>query len=116
MAVTDKGVKTSEFLEACEDVVKLFGQFRHVAPKCRTGTANSVSNICTATLSFPDILGSTAFAPVKSDMNGNIKVRAGCTPQLRDALTVKSMRVTESPREAAISPCSVGDARRAGHQ
>merc|ERR1711939_555922 len=42
--ITDEGVDTVAFLEACEDLVKLF-----------------------------DILGSTAFAPVQSDMNGNIK-------------------------------------------
>lgn len=38
-------ISTSEFLEAAESLVTLF-----------------------------DLLGSTAFAPVQSDMNGNIKV------------------------------------------
>ncbi|RPB26157.1 glycolipid transfer protein [Terfezia boudieri ATCC MYA-4762] len=41
---TNGGINTSQFLEAAEGVVQLF-----------------------------DILGSTAFAPVKSDMSGNIK-------------------------------------------
>jgi len=40
----DDGINTSEFLEGAEGVVQLF-----------------------------DVLGSTAFAPVKSDMSGNIK-------------------------------------------
>lgn len=46
--MTDQGIATSEFIEATEGVVKLF-----------------------------DLLGSTAFAVVQNDMNGNIKVCGG---------------------------------------
>jgi hypothetical protein len=42
----DSAIPTTEFLEAAESLITLF-----------------------------DVLGSTAFKPVKSDMNGNIKVR-----------------------------------------
>jgi len=42
--ITDKGINTSQFLQASESLVSLF-----------------------------DLLGSTAFAVVKNDMNGNIK-------------------------------------------
>jgi len=45
--ITEAGVATSEFIDATEGVVKLF-----------------------------DLLGSSAFAVVQNDMNGNIKVRA----------------------------------------
>ena len=43
--VTAEGISTSEFIDATEGVVKLF-----------------------------DLLGSSAFAVVQNDMNGNIKV------------------------------------------
>lgn len=45
--ITEDGIATSEFIDATEGVVKLF-----------------------------DLLGSSAFAVVQNDMNGNIKVRA----------------------------------------
>ncbi|KAL7005294.1 hypothetical protein EMMF5_005131 [Cystobasidiomycetes sp. EMM_F5] len=71
VAVTDKGVKTSEFLEACEDVVKLF-----------------------------DILGSTAFAPVKSDMNGNIKkVRERQLSHPAQSETLEELVINEKPEK-----------------
>lgn len=53
--ITDKGINTSQFLEASESLVSLFG--------------NPLYTQLTT-----DLLGSTAFAVVKNDMTGNIKV------------------------------------------
>lgn len=55
--VTSNGINTSQFLEASESLVTLFG--------------TSVFKRRELTV---DLLGSTAFAVVKNDMNGNIKV------------------------------------------
>jgi len=55
--VTSNGINTSQFLEASESLVTLFG--------------TSVFQRRELTV---DLLGSTAFAVVKNDMNGNIKV------------------------------------------
>ena len=55
--VTSNGINTSQFLEASESLVTLFGTRVF---KRRELTV--------------DLLGSTAFAVVKNDMNGNIKV------------------------------------------
>jgi hypothetical protein len=63
--VTDAGVDTVTFLEAAKGLVGLFGMLRHIVHSDRPCTF--------AHLSFPlDILGSTAFAAVKADLNGNI--------------------------------------------
>jgi pleckstrin homology domain containing family A member 8 len=45
---------------------------------------------CSAIVLFFDVLGSTAFAPVKSDINGNIKVRVSIQPveKSRNALWI----------------------------
>jgi Glycolipid transfer protein (GLTP) len=55
--VTSNGINTSQFLEASESLVTLFG--------------TSVFQRRELTV---DLLGSTAFAVVKNDMNSNIKV------------------------------------------
>lgn len=68
--VTPKGINTSQFLEASESLVSLFGIFPLVARV----------NV--------DLLGSTAFAVVKNDMNGNIKV----CPDVGMCLTVENPR------------------------
>ena len=57
--ITDKGINTSQFLEASESLVTMFGK-----------TPQSTLRELTCS----DLLGSTAFAVVKNDMNGNIKV------------------------------------------
>ena len=57
--VTDRGINTIEFLEASESLVLLFGFFPPL----------SLREL------MLDLLGSTAFAVVKNDMNGNIKVK-----------------------------------------
>ena len=55
--VTSNGINTSQFLEASESLVTLFG--------IRVFKRRELT---------VDLLGSTAFAVVKNDMNGNIKV------------------------------------------
>ena len=55
--VTSNGINTSQFLEASESLVTLFG--------IRVFQRRELT---------VDLLGSTAFAVVKNDMNGNIKV------------------------------------------
>ena len=55
--VTSNGINTSQFLEASESLVTLFG--------IRVFKRRELT---------VDLLGSTAFAVVKNDMSGNIKV------------------------------------------
>ena len=59
----DNAVPTTEFLEAAEEVVSIFGM-------CVDGFAG----VYELTVGGKDVLGSVAFTPVKTDMNGNIKV------------------------------------------
>jgi hypothetical protein len=61
--ITDKGINTSQFLEASESLVTMFGM------ESPTPTVTNLREI-----DVLDLLGSTAFAVVKNDMNGNIKV------------------------------------------
>lgn len=58
----DHAISTTEFLEAAESLTTLFGECLHCALR--------LDELTTA----PDVLGSAAFKPVKSDMTGNIKV------------------------------------------
>jgi hypothetical protein len=58
--ITDKGINTSQFLEASESLVTMFGKPPTTLRE----------------LTCSDLLGSTAFAVVKNDMNGNIKVHS----------------------------------------
>jgi Glycolipid transfer protein (GLTP) len=68
---TTGGINTTQFLEASESLVTLFGI--------------SLKNTTGHTIDAVDLLGSTAFAVVKNDMNGNIKVArpAPLTPGLQ---------------------------------
>lgn len=59
------GINTEQFLEATEGVVKLFGKENTVGFKRRKTHLDSF---------VIDQLGSAAFSPVQSDLNGNIKV------------------------------------------
>jgi hypothetical protein len=56
--VTDKEINTVQFLEASESLVAMFGK----------------PPFFYALISLLDLLESTAFAVMKNDMNGNIKV------------------------------------------
>lgn len=65
----DDGINTTEFLEAAEGVVQLFGE---IAPG--NAIVHWETGWLLTDLGWVDVLGSTAFSPVKSDMTGNIKV------------------------------------------
>ncbi|KAH8551021.1 glycolipid transfer protein domain-containing protein [Umbelopsis sp. PMI_123] len=68
---TSKGIDTMQFLEACEGLVKMF-----------------------------DLLGSSAFSVVQSDMNGNIKKirdRFLTNPTAND--TLENLTATETPEK-----------------
>ncbi len=63
-------VATTEFLEAAESLITIFGMTSSFPCICQ-------SDIQCDAASHPfaiDVLGSVAFSPVKSDMLGNIKV------------------------------------------
>jgi hypothetical protein len=70
--VTEQGVDTAAFLEACEDVVKMFGALACL-DYCRCTVDEQETQL--RLFSFADLFGSPAFAIVQNDMNGNIKVR-----------------------------------------
>ncbi len=54
-------IPAAEFLDACSAIIPVFGGLVIDCISCRL-------------IMTIDALGSTAFAPVKSDINGNIKV------------------------------------------
>ena len=58
----EDGPATALFLSSCSEIVGVFSECRH---------ARQMQYQCSI-----DILGSTAFTPVKMDINGNIKVRS----------------------------------------
>lgn len=65
--MTEQGVDTLSFLDASESVVQIFGKW---------GSPFSQDERSPWSDPFVlDLLSSTAFAAVKSDMNGNILVR-----------------------------------------
>jgi hypothetical protein len=67
----DNAVSTTEFLEAAESLTTLFGTpLPHI--------------IQTESNNPPDVLGSVAFTPVKSDMLGNVKVPRPLSQQWED--------------------------------
>lgn len=58
--ITDAGVDTVEFLQAADGLVGLFGRAKH----CYMDESHL----------FSDLLGSTAFGVVQSDLRGNVAV------------------------------------------
>lgn len=60
----DNKISTTEFLEASESLLSLFGEWN-----LRSMGGRWKADIGT------DVLGGAAFKPVKGDMSGNIKVR-----------------------------------------
>ena len=88
----DGRIDTDTFLNACGEVIPFFGMyllitypFEFISPRGRFATV-PLDHCCWECgkwtnfylYFFPDVLGSTAFAPVKSDINGNITVRSYC--------------------------------------
>jgi hypothetical protein len=61
----DNAISTTEFLDAAESLTSIFGIA--VFPRQELPTQSLTRH--------PDVLGSLAFSPVKSDMIGNIKVK-----------------------------------------
>ena len=64
-AAQDNAIATTEFLEAAESLITLFGLFPSWETLWKKNSADK---------RLTDVLGSAAFTPVKSDMSGNIKV------------------------------------------
>ncbi|GAB7354680.1 hypothetical protein MBLNU459_g5103t2 [Dothideomycetes sp. NU459] len=69
-AAKDNAISTTPFLEAAESLTTLFGgtAFGHQPPLLLASIGYRAHTII-----LPDVLGSAAFKPVKSDMTGNIK-------------------------------------------
>ena len=61
-------IETVPFLAACTEILPFFGELRRVYNRSNLLEYND--NV----QSFPDVLGPTAFKPVKSDINGNVTV------------------------------------------
>ena len=77
----DSGVPTEEFLNCCKAMLPFFGEFISLTSSCLpihswsfVDTVYVSSSTCTHTCCFLDTMNSTAFSPVKSDINGNIEV------------------------------------------
>ena len=70
MPITESGVDTPSFLEACEDLVKLFGEVGIYLRPCQVKKLTENPQITV----HSDVFGSAAFLVVQNDMNGNIKV------------------------------------------
>lgn len=84
--VTDEGVDTVAFLEACEDLVKLFGQLDcspHSIPFPYPEKTSITYTFLPFVLQFccSDLFGSKAFAVVQNDLTGNITVICASFPE-----------------------------------
>ncbi len=96
MPVTDAGVDTLAFLEASEGLVGIFGA-QNLAM-----LSYHLSNSFDAS----DLLGSSAFAVVQSDLKGNIAVRHNVSYPFGRLQTTITL---ESPRSIRCGAISVGD-------
>jgi hypothetical protein len=74
----EPGVGTVAFLDACAALVPIFGALGLTSAfTCTTFCQLSTAASCRRGVWCTDALNSTAFSPVKSDINGTIKVARG---------------------------------------
>jgi len=91
-----------------------FSQAKHTfnpVPEDKEILAESFLNACSEIVPFFDLLGSTAFAPVKSDINGNIgKLRSRLDPAQGSELTLQGIVQKEIDAKTTTVKNSATDA------